>query len=64
MTLPIKNLYYISFVVLQQFKVTMGSGTSLERMFLTVIIILSLIMFNYIKLDKGIKRGQINIPQL
>ncbi|MBK7867900.1 MAG: hypothetical protein IPJ75_13505 [Ignavibacteriales bacterium] len=53
-----KSLYYISFlVVLQQFKVTMGSGTSLERMFLTVIIILSLIMFNYIKLDKGIKRG-------
>ncbi|MBK6679614.1 MAG: hypothetical protein IPG53_06080 [Ignavibacteriales bacterium] len=42
---------------MQQFKVTMGSGTSLERMFLTVIIILSLIMFNYIKLDKGIKRG-------
>ncbi|MBK7267796.1 MAG: hypothetical protein IPI12_16030 [Ignavibacteriales bacterium] len=53
-----KSLYYISFlVVLQQFKVTMGSGTSLERMFLTVIIILSLIMFNYIKLDKGIKKG-------
>lgn len=53
-----KSLYYISFlVVLQQFKVTMGSGTSLERMFLTVIIILSLIMFNYIKLDNGIKKG-------
>ncbi len=53
-----KSIYYIAFlVVLQQFKVTMGSGTSLERMFLTVIIILSLIMFNYIKLDKGIKKG-------
>ncbi len=52
-----KSIYHIAFlVVLQQFKVTMGSGTSLERMFLTVIIILSLIMFNYIKLDKGIKK--------
>lgn len=53
-----KSLYYIAFlVVLQQSKVTMGSGTLLERMFLSVIIILSLIMFNYIKLDKGIKKG-------
>ncbi|MBK8662843.1 MAG: mechanosensitive ion channel [Ignavibacteriales bacterium] len=58
MTLPIKtSLLHLFLVVLQQFKVTMGSGTSLERMFLTVIIILSLIMFNYIKLDKGIKKG-------
>lgn len=53
-----KSLYIISFlVVLQQIKITVGSGTSLERLLLTVIIILSLMMFNLLKFDKGIKQG-------